>query len=153
MAPDRLEWYMNVVRIRHRVPAHFISLLGSGKSPNEATNASINKWLRNLGHVHAQNVKLELRVFQLGSILSQNSAMQRPTLAQVRQCGFLAPLVRGLEIPADVWASFGAAAPSHHLEEARKTTHRRGRKRASASGDGGRCTKRTAFTLLRRKRD
>lgn len=149
VTPERLEWYMNVCRMRHRVPANFQSLLGSGTSPNEAVNATINRWLRNLGEVHSQTVSLQLKVCQLGSILSHNSALYRPTLAQIRSCDLLACVARALEIPEGIWNEFRSTETSHPLEEARARTRLLVRKRPATSDIRIRKIKRTAFTLQR----
>lgn len=147
--PERLEWYMNVNIMRHRVPANAVALLGVGTSPNEAANATINTWLRDLCKVHAQTVDMQLRVCQLGALLSHNSAMYHPTLAQIRSCDLLACVVRSLEVPMSVWDAFESTIPVFPLESARERTCGLVRKRPAGHTVQSRAIERTAFTLRR----
>lgn len=149
MTPERLEWYLNVCRMRHRVPASFQARLGSGTSPNEAANATINRWLRNLGEVHGQTISLQLKVCQLGLLLAHNSSLYGRTLSQIRSCDLLACVTRSLEVPSEVGDGFKPGVPYLPLEEACARTRLLVRKRPDAPNTRTSKVKRTAFTLQR----
>lgn len=82
-APDRIHWFFNNIRVRHRVDRSMVSLLGSGTSPNESLHAEINRWFKNQPDIFAATLELQLSVCRLAKLLCHNAAMYRPTL---RQC-------------------------------------------------------------------
>ena len=49
-APDRLEWLMNNLRVRHAMTASYLWFLPSGTSSNEALHAEINSWTSDQKH-------------------------------------------------------------------------------------------------------
>ena len=149
--PEKLEWFMNVQRLRHRLSASHQRMLASGTSPNEAINAQINRWMRNLGTVHSQSVQFQLAVCQLGSLLAHNSAAYTPTLAQVRSGDLLAMLVHRLSVPLDAWKALRSSPPHLPLEAGRRRTRglvlAKGQKRRPRLA----LRKRTVFTTVRKR--
>ena len=80
-APDRLEWLMNNVRIRHAMTASYLWFLPSGTSSNEALHAEINSWTRSINVTHRSILAVKLQYFMyiktLQHFLSNEFPMSR----------------------------------------------------------------------------
>ncbi|CAE7313385.1 unnamed protein product [Symbiodinium sp. CCMP2456] len=63
-APDRLEWLMNNLRVRHALPSSYQWFLPSGTSSNEALRAEINSWSRSTNVLHRSTLALKLKYFR-----------------------------------------------------------------------------------------
>ena len=140
---------MNVQRVRHRIDERKRALLPSGTTANEAMHSQINRWLRNLGEVHAETVQQQLDVCQLGCLMTRNAALFRPWLYQQRHAELLVFEVRRLRFSAAQWQSL-CATESLPGNVAKETTRELLRKRPAAAMKK-RPLKRTPFTRERKR--
>eukprot|EP00435_Cladocopium_sp_Y103_P017516 s1987_g4.t1 len=118
-APDRLEYLMNNLRVRHSMDAHMRALLPTGTTSNEALHAEINAWSRQIQGLHRSTLLLKLPILQLGKLLSHNVALCHPPLRQTRDNMILARASCAPTWTVTSWASFcsmqqqKAALPLH----------------------------------------
>ena len=105
-AGDRVQWYFNSIRLRHSIESSYLSLLGSGTSPNESLHAEVNRWFRNQQELYSTTLALQLQVNSLGKLLSHNSALYRPTLVQRKQTIVLTAVACTLSISPTDWQEF-----------------------------------------------
>ena len=77
-APDRLEWLMNNLRVRHALPSSYQWFLPSGTSSNEALHAEINSWSRRTNVMHRSTLALKLKYFSYIKLLLHYLSVQYP---------------------------------------------------------------------------
>ena len=86
-APDRLEWLMNNLRVRHAMTASYLWFLPSGTSSNEALHAEVNSWTRSINAMHSSTLALKLQYFMyiktLQHFLSNEFPMSRVVSASM----------------------------------------------------------------------
>jgi len=85
-SPDRCEWYMNNIRMRHMMSAGDVSLLPSGTSSNEALHYEINSWFRQTQVIHESTVLLKFRIMVLAKQTPHVNALFFPTIRQLPSC-------------------------------------------------------------------
>ena len=78
VAPDRLEWLWNNLRLRHGMTPQERAFLPSGTSSNEALHAEINAWLRTANSLHRSTLLLKLRLMHYRKLLAHHVAMCFP---------------------------------------------------------------------------
>ena len=69
-APDRLEWLMNNLRVRHAIQPSYRWFLPSGTSSNEALHAEINAWSRSTNAMHRSTLALKHAAKQIPAHLA-----------------------------------------------------------------------------------
>ena len=89
-AHDGIKWYFNNIRMRHAIPVKYLSLLGSGASPNGVLHAQLNKHLRNNPEVYSTTLDIQLMLFSHGKMLSHYLVMRNPQVRQYEPCELLA---------------------------------------------------------------
>ena len=77
-APDRLEWLMNNLRVRHAIQPSYRWFLPSGTSSNEALHAEINAWSRSTNAMHRSTLALKLMYFRYIKLLLHYLSVQYP---------------------------------------------------------------------------
>ena len=77
-APDRFEWLMNSLRVRHQMDPSYRWFLPSGTSSNEALHAEINSWSRSINVMHRSTLALKLLYFRYIKMLMHYLAVQFP---------------------------------------------------------------------------
>ena len=77
-APDRLEWLMNNLRVRHALPSSYQWFLPSGTSSNEALHAEINSWSRSINAMHRSTLAMKLKYFRYIKLLLHFLSVQYP---------------------------------------------------------------------------
>ncbi|CAE7255234.1 unnamed protein product [Symbiodinium sp. CCMP2592] len=77
-APDRVEWLMNNVRVRHSMHASYLWFLPSGTASNEALHAEVNSWTRSINVMHRSTLALKLRYFKYIKMLTHYLATEHP---------------------------------------------------------------------------
>ena len=77
-APDRLEWFMNNLRVRHALPSSHQWFLPSGTSSNEALHAEINSWSRSINAMHRSTLAMKLKYFSYIKLLLHFLSVQYP---------------------------------------------------------------------------
>ena len=86
-APDRREWLMNNLRVRHAMTASYLWFLPSGTSSNEALHAEVNSWTRSINAMHRSTLALKLQYFMyiktLQHFLSNEFPMSRVVSASM----------------------------------------------------------------------
>ena len=87
--------------IADHADAEKLALLPTGSTCNEAFHKDVNTRFRSMPAVHLPTLSLQLRAFQLASLLKFRSAASCPTLRQVRPRGV--PLGRS---PAGCYGEF-----------------------------------------------
>lgn len=81
--PERMEWFLNNIRVRAQMEASRWELLPSGTSSNEALHAELNVCFRQTQTLHQSTLRLKLQCLTLAKQLSHESAMYHPSLRQV----------------------------------------------------------------------
>ena len=121
-APDRLEWLMNNLRVRHGLTPLERGLLPSGTSSNESLHAEINSWTKSIRSLHQSTLRLKLEIMQFGKVLAHHVASCFPTVEQTSEAVLLARAVA-----TDVWtdatwqnccSSAKAPVPLHRARQA-----------------------------------
>ncbi|CAL1156102.1 unnamed protein product [Cladocopium goreaui] len=121
-APDRLEWLMNNLRVRHDLTPLERGLLPSGTSSNESLHAEINSWTKSIRSLHQSTLRLKLEIMQFGKVLAHHVASCFPTVQQTSEAVLLARAVA-----TDVWtdatwqnccSSAKAPVPLHRARQA-----------------------------------
>ena len=92
-APDRLEWLMNNLRVRHDLTTLERGLLPSGTSSNESLHAEINSWTKSIHSLHQSTLRLKLEIMQFGKVLAHHVASCFPTVQQTSEAVLLARAV------------------------------------------------------------
>ena len=77
-APDRLEWMMNNLRVRHALPSSYHWFLPSGTSSNEALHVEINSWSRSINAMHRSTLAMKLKYFSYIKLLLHFLSVQYP---------------------------------------------------------------------------
>ncbi|CAE7834976.1 unnamed protein product [Symbiodinium sp. CCMP2592] len=77
-APDRLEWLMNNLRVRHALPSSYQWFLPSGTSSNEALHAEINSWSRSTNVIHRSTLGMKLKYFSYIKLLLHYLSVRYP---------------------------------------------------------------------------
>lgn len=80
---DRIEWYLNNVRVRARMDPDHLTLLPSGTSSNEALHAELNVAFRQTQALHQATLHLKLLCITFAKQVSHESAMYYPAVRQV----------------------------------------------------------------------
>eukprot|EP00435_Cladocopium_sp_Y103_P008302 s3962_g2.t1 len=157
-APERLEYLLNNLRIRHSMDARARCLLPTGTTSNEALHSEINAWARQIQEQHRSTLQLKLQILQLGKLLSHNVALCHPPLRQTRDNVILARASCSPLWTQSTWAVFcatrrKAALPLHRQRQAEAAAVRE-----HSNGEGARkkpvrknILKRTPFTVKRRR--
>ena len=121
-APDRLEWLMNNLRVRHDLTPLERGLLPSGTSSNESLHAEINSWTKSIRPLHQSTLRLKLEIMQFGKVHAHHVASCFPTVQQTSEAVLLARAVA-----TDVWtdatwqnccSSAKAPVPLHRARQA-----------------------------------
>ena len=121
-APDRLEWLMNNLRVRHDLTPLERGLLPSGTSSNESLHAEINSWTKSIRSLHQSTLRQKLEIMQFGKVLAHHVASCFPTVQQTSEAVLLARAVA-----TDVWtdatwqnccSSAKAPVPLHRARQA-----------------------------------
>ena len=89
-SPDRLEWYLNNIRMRHSISKTRIPLLPKGTTSNEALHAELNASFKQQQQFHQATLRLKLGIILTALQLSHHSAMTHYTLRQLRPAVVLA---------------------------------------------------------------
>ena len=92
-APDRLEWLLNNLRVRHDMTPAQRALLPSGTSSNESLHAEINAWTKSIRSLHQSTSRMKLEIMQFGKILTHHVASCFPTVQQTSESVLLARAV------------------------------------------------------------
>ena len=87
-APDRLEWLMNNIRVRHSMSASYLWFLASGTSSNEALHAEINSWTRSINVMHRSTLALKLQYFMYIKVLQHYLSTEFP-MSRIVSAGML----------------------------------------------------------------
>ncbi|CAE7292816.1 unnamed protein product [Symbiodinium sp. CCMP2592] len=99
-APDRVEWLMNNIRVRHSMRASYLWFLPSGTSSNEALHAEINSWTRTTNVLHRSTLALKLQYFLYIKTLQHYLATQFPMSHVVS-----ASMLLGRALHESIWSS------------------------------------------------
>ena len=125
-APDRLEWLMNNLRVRHGLTPLERGLLPSGASSNESLHAEINSWTKSIRSLHQSTLRMKSEIMQFGKMLTHHVASCFPTVQQTSESILLARAV-GEEVWTEAdgrkcCSSAKAVLPLHksRQEEAKK---------------------------------
>ena len=105
-APERTEWYMNNIRIRHSLSARKLSLLPVGTTSNESLHAEINRWFKETQKLHKATLDLKLQILQAGKLLSHNRALYHVSTKQMTHSEVLARATREPLWTMDTWSSW-----------------------------------------------
>ena len=87
-APDRIEWLMNNIRVRHAMQSSYLWFLPSGTSSNEALHAQINSWTRSIKVMHRSTLALKLQYFMYIKALQHYLSTEFP-LSRIVSGGML----------------------------------------------------------------
>ncbi|CAE7245695.1 unnamed protein product [Symbiodinium sp. CCMP2456] len=99
-APDRMEWLMNNIRIRHAMPSSYLWFLPSGTASNEALHAEINSWTRSINVMHRSTLALKLQYFMYIKALQHHLATEFPLSRIVS-----ASMLLGRALHESLWSS------------------------------------------------
>ncbi|CAE7478378.1 unnamed protein product [Symbiodinium sp. CCMP2592] len=77
-SPDRLEWMMNNLRVRHAIQPSYRWFLPSGTSSNEALHAEVNSWTRSITAMHRSTLAMKLMYFRYIKLLLHYLSVQHP---------------------------------------------------------------------------
>ncbi|CAE7810987.1 unnamed protein product [Symbiodinium sp. CCMP2592] len=163
-APERAEWYMNNVRIRHALSAQRLRLLPSGTTSNEALHYEINRCFKETQKLHQVSLQQKLEILQLGKLLSHNRALYHHTTKQVQHGEVLARATRQSIWSSQDWSIWCAelvdgSGPKMKAELPKEDARARQRaavrdsvkrKPAASCRQSKATTRRTAFTLSRK---
>ena len=100
---ERIEWYWNGIRYRHRVDRAYLPLLGSGTSPNETLHHELNVWFRHYVQVFHQTLELQLRINEIGKLFAHNRALYTPALRGSSHKQLLHALSATWHFPRSAW--------------------------------------------------
>lgn len=81
--PERAEWLMNNLRIRHSVPLGLSKLMPFGTTSNESLHAEINRTFKQTQTIHQATLHIKLRILLLAKIIAHDNALFKSTLRQV----------------------------------------------------------------------
>ena len=99
-APDRLEWLMNNLRIRHTMTTPYRWFLPSGTSSNEALHAEINSWTRSINALHRSTLALKLQYFMYIKTLQHFLSKEFPMSHVVS-----ASMILGRALHESIWSN------------------------------------------------
>ena len=118
-APDRIEWLLKNLRMKHSIAPEFRPLLPTGSTSNESLHAEINNWFRQTQTMHQATLTLKLKIMRLSKLKSHNSAMYNPTLRQ-----FPSNIVLVRSICQDVWTRTAWSRWCKCLDQENKPLHK-----------------------------
>jgi hypothetical protein len=114
-APNRMEWFLNNIRLRYIVHRSKHALLPSGTASNEALHAEINNWFKQTRQIHQATLRLKFLILTMGKQLSHNSAMYRQTARQVTSGVVLARVVAQPLWSAGEWRTWCAGLSGRRI--------------------------------------
>ena len=112
-APDRLEWLMNNLRVRHALPSSYQWFLPSGTSSNEALHAEINSWSRSTNVIHRSTLGMKLKYFSYIKLLLHYLSVQYPLSHTVSASMMLSRSLHRSLWSEDDWNVWCAEQSSH----------------------------------------
>ncbi|CAE7674583.1 unnamed protein product [Symbiodinium sp. CCMP2592] len=77
-SPDRLEWMMDNLHVRHAIQPSYRWFLPSGTSSNEALHAEVNSWTRSITAMHRSTLAMKLMYFRYIKLLLHYLSVQYP---------------------------------------------------------------------------
>ncbi|CAE7532328.1 unnamed protein product [Symbiodinium sp. KB8] len=114
-APDRLEWPMNNLRVRHALPSSYQWSLPSGTSSNEALHAEINSWSRSINVIHGSTLGMKLKYFSYIKLLLHYLSVQYPLSHTVSASMMLSRSLHRSLWSEDDWNAWCAEQSSHRV--------------------------------------
>ncbi|CAE7205271.1 unnamed protein product [Symbiodinium sp. CCMP2592] len=160
-SPERSEWYLNNLRIRHSLHARALPLLPVGTTSNESLHAEINRWFKETQMMHQATLEMKLEILRLGKLLSHNRALYHTTSCQMTHAEVLARATRQCLWTEGEWAAWcseledgegakmKAHLPFHEARETQKSIVRGCRKRPASAPSARSTVRRTPHTLER----
>ena len=77
--PERVELYLNNLRVRHSLRGAHRHLYTTGTKKVEALNFQCNQWFRQVRELHSTTLELQLRLFLYIGLRGHMSSLERPT--------------------------------------------------------------------------
>ena len=108
-SPQRLGWFFNNVKALAALPSHYMELLPSGTTSNEALHAELKAWFRQTQEMHKSTLQLKLHILRLSKLWPHNLALRRPTLRQVDAATLLCRASALSPWKRAEWISFAAS--------------------------------------------
>ena len=105
-SPERLEWLINNLRIRHSISPELRVFLPSGTSSNEALHAEINSWLRTTNSLHRSTLRLKLHLMHYKKVLAHHVAMCYPFIRAASEGVILSRALAASLWSDESWASW-----------------------------------------------
>ena len=155
--PARVEWMLNLTRIRKCYDAADLQLLPSGTCANE----SVNNLLKRLAmgqKMHQSSLQMKLNAFRLKKGLAHNAALYHETTVQMKETLVLHRLVSALQPWSDQdWAAWCHDQVDEHgrIQSTASPLHERRsflQKACSAWSKAKAVTRKTSKESMKRKR-
>ena len=106
-APDKVQWYLNGLRMRHSLPTRYLPMLPSGTTSNEALHREVNQWFKGNGHeVYSTTIQLQLHVMWSGKIQAHNLASYQVQLKQYHQHDLVAAAAAHKLLTWESWTAW-----------------------------------------------